>query len=252
MKKILFHILMFSLMCSIQISTYGCENDSGGNNGNPIQHNGANQFPLSNDYKINARILGLDLGFGGISACADVIVIKDDQLIEDAIVIVNSDTIGYEFGSYQTTLLTADNYQLTIFHDGDTIASGNAKLPSNIPEITNLDSGDVHASGSDLLVEWTSVDSITAWQVISIKNNENDYESKLLTINTLNHIIPGENFTNGNEYNIQINAINGLHFGDDNAIEDPDVGYEINGPAGYFIGLNQSNPVTIYVNDNFN
>jgi len=40
-----------------------------------------------------------------------------------------------------------------------------------------------------------------------------------------------------------------LYPGDDNALSNPEVGYEIEGPKGYFMGIAQSDNVEIIVND---
>ena len=137
-KKFLLSILMASLMLSVQFSFTGCEdNDDSG----PDVSGSADQFAATNDYNVNARIIN----FGGLYTCADIEVTRDGSVVEDALILVNSDTIPYEYGLYQTSLTTADSYDLTITHDGNLIASGEGvTIPESIPVITNLDSGDVH------------------------------------------------------------------------------------------------------------
>ena len=162
---------------------------------------------------------------------------------------VNSDTIPYEYGLYQTALTTAGSYDLTITHDGDLIASGaGVTIPESIPVITNLDSGDVHQRESDLTVEWNSVSNVTSWQVTSSVSGSQAYESTLLPLDSRSHTISGSYFLPGT-HDIQVNAINGLYPGDDNALSNPEVGYEIEGPKGYFMGIAQSDNVEIIVND---
>tara|TARA_B100001093_G_scaffold341175_1_gene325928 strand:- start:208 stop:948 length:741 start_codon:yes stop_codon:yes gene_type:complete len=244
-KKILLAMLMASLMFSVQISMIGCEDN---NDAGPDVSGSADQFASSNDYKVNARIVGV-FSFGGLSTCADIEITKDGTIIEDALVLVNSDTIPYSYGLYQTSLTTSNNYELTITHDGNLIASGEGvKSPGAIPTITNLDSGDVHLKNSDLTVEWNSVSDVTSWQVVSSVSGSQTYESALLPLDARSHVIPGTNFSPGN-YDVQVNAINGLYPGDDGALSDPQVGYDIDGPKGYFIGLTQSNTVEILVNE---
>ena len=244
-KKILFALLMASLMFSVQISIIGCEDS---NDAGPDVSGSADQFTSSNDYNVKARIVGV-LSFGGLSTCADIEITKDGTIIEDALVLVNSDTIPYSYGFYQTSLSTSNNYELTITHDGNLIASGEGvKSPGDIPTITNLDSGDVHQQNSDLTVKWNSVSDVTSWQVISSASESQIYESALLPLDARSHVIPGTNFAPGN-YDVQVNAINGLYPGDDGALSDPQVGYDIDGPKGYFIGLTQSNTVEIFVNE---
>ena len=47
-----------------------------------------------------------------------------------------------------------------------------------------------------------------------------------------------------------MNAIHGLYPGDDEALsENPLVGYEIEGPSGYLIGLTQSSDVEIQITE---
>ena len=74
------------------------------------------------------------------------------------------------------------------------------------------------------------------------------YESILLPLDSRSHIIPGSYFLSGTQ-DVQVNAINGLYPGDDNALSNPEVGYEIEGPKGYFMGIAQSDAVEIIVND---
>ena len=245
-KKVLLAMLMASLMFSVQISIMGCEdnNDDSG----PDVSGSADQFPSSNDYKVNARIVGI-VSFGGLSTCADVEITKDGAIIEDALVLVNSDTIPFDFGVYQASLSASNNYELTITHDGNLIASGEGvRSPSDIPTITNLDSGDVHQKDSDLTVKWNSVSNVTSWQVTSSVYGSQTYESPLLPLDARSHIIPGVNFSPGN-YDIQVSAISGLYPGDDAALSDPQVGYDIEGPKGYFIGITQSGNVEIIITD---
>ena len=245
-KKLLFTILMASLMFTVQISFIGCEdnNDDSG----PNVSGSADQFPATNDYEVDARIVGV-VSFGGLSTCADIQITRDGAVIEDAIVLVNSDTIPYDFGVYQLSLPTSNSYDLTITHNGNLIASGEGvKNPDAIPVISNLDSGDVHQKNSDLTVEWGSVSDVTSWQVTSTVSGSQIYQSALLPLDAGSHVIPGANFSPG-EYDVQVSAINGLYPGDDLALSNPDVGYDIEGPKGYFIGITQSDYVEIIVNE---
>ena len=184
-----------------------------------------------------------------MSTCADIQITKDGAVIEDALVLVNSDTIPYDFGVYQLSLPTSNSYDLIITHNGNLIASGEGvKTPDAIPVISNLDSGDVHQKNTDLTVQWGSVSDVTSWQVTSTIYGSQTYQSVLLPLDARSHVIPGANFSPG-EHDIQISAINGLYPGDDLALSNPDVGYEIEGPKGYFIGISQSDFVEIIVNE---
>ena len=241
-KKFLFNVLMASLMLSVQFSFSGCEDND---NSGPDVSGSADQFSATNDYNVNARIIN----FGGLYTCADIEVTKDGSVVEDALILVNSDTIPYEDGLYQTSLTTAGSYDLTINHDGNLIASGEGvTIPEGIPVITNLDSGDVHQKESDLTIEWNSVSNVTSWQVTSTVSSSMAYESILLPLDASSHVIPGSYFFPGT-HDIQVNAINGLYPGDDNALFNPELGYDIEGPKGYFIGIAQSDVVEIIVND---
>ena len=245
-KKILFAVLMASLMFTVQISFIGCEdnNDDSG----PDVSGSADQFPATNDYEVNARIVGV-VSFGGLSTCADIQITKDGAVIEDALVLVNSDTIPYDFGVYQLSLPTSNSYDLMITHNGNLIASGQGvKTPDDVPVINNLDSGDVHQKNTDLTVKWGSVSDVTSWQVISTSMGLQTYESILLPLDARSHVIPGDNFFPG-EHDIQVSAINGLYPGDDSALSNPSLGYDIEGPKGYFIGITQSDVVEIVVNE---
>ena len=245
-KKFLFAVFMASLMFTVQISFIGCEdnNDDSG----PDVSGSADQFPATNDYEVNARIVGV-VSFGGLSTCADIQITKDGAVIEDALVLVNSDTIPYDFGVYQLSLPTSNSYDLTITHNGNLIASGEGvKTPDAIPVISNLDSGDVHQKNTDLTVQWGSVSDVTSWQVTSTVYGSQTYQSILLPLDARNHVIPGANFSPG-EHDIQVSAINGLYPGDDSALSNPDVGYDIDGPKGYFTGITQSEIVGIIVNE---
>ena len=245
-KKILFAVLMASLMFTVQISFIGCEdnNDDSG----PDVSGSADQFPATNDYEVNARIVGV-VSFGGLSTCADIQITKDGAVIEDALVLVNSDTIPYDFGVYQLSLPTSNSYDLMIKHNGNLIASGEGvKTPDDVPVINNLDSGDVHQKNTDLTVKWGSVSDVTSWQVISTSMGSQTYESILLPLDARSHVIPGDNFFPG-EHDIQVSAINGLYPGDDSALSNPSLGYDIEGPKGYFIGITQSDVVEIVVNE---
>ena len=250
-KKILLPMLMASLMFSIQISINACEDNNDSGPGTP---GSADQFTASNDYKVNARIVGIDMGFGGLSTCADIQITQNGNIVQTALVMVNSDTIPYDsmLESYQTSLSTATSYDLSITNDGSLIASGSGvKPPGGIPTITNLDSGDVHQTNSDLTVEWGSVTDVTSWKVTTITGGNPSYESPLLSSDATSHVIPGTNFLSGGGtvYDVQVSAINGLYPGDDAAFSDPEVGYDIEGPKGYFIGLTQSDYIEIFVND---
>ena len=245
-KKFLFIPLMASLMFTVQISFIGCEdnNDDFG----PDVYGSANQFPATNNYEVNARIVGV-VSFGGLSTCADIQITKDGEVIEDALVLVNSDTIPYDFGVYQLSLPTSNSYDLAITHNGSLIASGEGvKIPDGIPAISNLDSGDVHQKNTDLTVQWSSVSDVTSWQVTSTVYGSQTYQSALLPLDARSHVIPGTNFTPA-EHDIQVSAINGLYPGDDSALSSPDAGYDIEGPKGYFIGITQSDIVEIIVNE---
>ena len=245
-KKFLFILLMASLMFTVQISFIGCEdnNDDSG----PDVHGSANQFPAINNYEVNARIVGV-VSFGGLSTCADIQITKDGVVIEDALVLVNSDTIPYDFGVYQLSLPTSNSYDLIITHNGSLIASGGGvKTPGAIPVISNLDSGDVHQKNTDLTVRWGSVSDVTSWQVTSTIYGSQTYQSALIPLDARSHVIPGANFSPG-EHDIQVSAINGLYPGDDSALSNPNVGYDIEGPKGYFIGITQSDYVQITVSD---
>ena len=244
-KKLLFAMLMASLMFTVQISFTGCEdNDDSG----PDVSGSADQFTATNDYEVNARIVGV-VSFGGLSTCADIQITKDGAVIEDALVLVNSDTIPYDFGVYQLSLPVSNSYDLTITHNGNLIASGEGvKTPDAVPVISNLDSGDVHQKNTDLTVQWGSVSDVTSWQVTSTVYGSQTYQSDLLPLDARSHVIPGANFLPG-EHDIQISAINGLYPGDDLALSSPAVGYDIEGPKGYFIGITQSEIVEIIVNE---
>ena len=244
-KKLLFAMLMASLMFTVQISFTGCEdNDDSG----PDVSGSADQFTATNDYEVNARIVGV-VSFGGLSTCADIQITKDGAVIEDALVLVNSDTIPYDFGVYQLSLPESNSYDLTITHNGNLIASGEGvKTPDAVPVISNLDSGDVHQKNTDLTVQWGSVSDVTSWQVTSTVYGSQTYQSDLLPLDARSHVIPGANFLPG-EHDIQISAINGLYPGDDLALSSPAVGYDIEGPKGYFIGITQSEIVEIIVNE---
>ena len=245
-KKILFAVLMASLMFTVQISFIGCEdnNDDSG----PDVSGSADQFPATNDYEVNARIVGV-VSFGGLSTCADIQITREGAVIEDALVLVNSDTIPYDFGVYQLSLPTSNSYDLMITHNGNLIASGQGvKTPDDVPVISNLDSGDVHQKNTDLTVKWGSVSDVTSWQVISTSMGSQTYESILLPLDARSHVIPGDNFFPG-EHDIQVSAINGLYPGDDSALSNPSLGYDIEGPKGYFIGITQSDVVEIVVNE---
>ena len=244
-KKLLFAMLMASLMFTVQISFTGCEdNDDSG----PDVSGSADQFTATNDYEVNARIVGV-VSFGGLSTCADIQITKDGAVIEDALVLVNSDTIPYDFGVYQLSLPVSNSYDLTITHNGNLIASGEGvKTPDAVPVISNLDSGDVHQKNTDLNVQWGSVSDVTSWQVTSTVYGSQTYQSDLLPLDARSHVIPGANFLPG-EHDIQISAINGLYPGDDLALSSPAVGYDIEGPKGYFIGITQSEIVEIIVNE---
>tara|TARA_B100000676_G_scaffold237977_1_gene238203 strand:+ start:52 stop:792 length:741 start_codon:yes stop_codon:yes gene_type:complete len=244
-KKLLFAMLMASLMFTVQISFTGCEdNDDSG----PDVSGSADQFTATNDYEVNARIVGV-VSFGGLSTCADIQITKDGAVIEDALVLVNSDTIPYDFGVYQLSLPTSNSYDLMITHNGNLIASGQGvKTPDDVPVINNLDSGDVHQKNTDLTVKWGSVSDVTSWQVISTSMGSQTYESILLPLDARSHVIPGDNFFPG-EHDIQVSAINGLYPGDDSALSNPSLGYDIEGPKGYFIGITQSDVVEIVVNE---
>ena len=245
-KKFLFAVFMASLMFTVQISFIGCEdnNDDSG----PDVSGSADQFPATNDYEVNARIVGV-VSFGGLSTCADIQITKDGAVIEDALVLVNSDTIPYDFGVYQLSLPTSNSYDLTITHDGNLIALGEGvKTPDAIPVISNLDSGDVHQKNTDLTVRWGSVSDVTSWQVTSTIYGSQTYQSALIPLDARSHVIPGANFSPG-AHDIQVSAINGLYPGDDSALSSPNVGYDIEGPKGYFIGITQSDYVQITVSD---
>ncbi len=253
-KKTLFTLLMASLMFSVQISFIGCEDNSDEESSGPDISGSAEQFTPTNDYKVQARVVGVNLGFGGLSACADVVITKEGEPVNDALVMVNEDTVLHTFtgqGGYNSSISTNDNYVLMISHNGNVIATGSAQLPDSEPVITNLDSGDVHTKDSDLLVEWSDVSGITSYQVTS-NNDYNTYASSLLPLNVTSHTIPAEYFPTGGGtvYDIQVNAINGLYPDDDNAFNDDlTIGYDIEGPKGYLIGLTQSTSIEVYVND---
>ena len=249
MKKIILNLFMLSMIFSVQISFNGC--DDSNEDSDPDPSGSATQFPSSNNYSIEARIIGLNLGFGGLSACADVSIIEDGQIIDDAIVTVNSDTIQYSYGTYQASISTSSDYNLSIIHNENIIAIGTANIPSSVPEITNLDSGDVHSINADLTINWSSIDDITSWQISGNNEANDNYTSDLLPLNVTSHTIPGSYFNSGGGtvYDIQLSAINGLYPGDDAAMNDPEVGYDIEGPKGYFIGITQSEVVQIFVND---
>ncbi len=250
MKNLLLALLMATCMFSIQVSITGCEDKTDDNLCNESSDSEAQTYTPSNDYLVKGRILTL----GGLGSCADVRITKNGEDVSDALVIINTDTIPYSFGTYQSssTLSSANRYMLTITHEGNTVATGTARVASDVPTITNLDSGDVHQKDSNLTVEWNALCNITSYQLKVNRSFSGEiYSSDFLNTSTSNYELPGSIFSSGDntEYTIQLNAINGLYPGDENASdEEPELGYEIEGPKGYFIGLSQTE-VKIYVPD---
>ena len=83
--------------------------------------------------KITNAVLGMARNRSDIIEPTDL-----GKVIEDALVLVNSDTIPYDFGVYQLSLPTSNSYDLIITHNGNLIASGEGvKTPDAIPVISN-------------------------------------------------------------------------------------------------------------------
>ena len=78
-KKFLFAVFMASLMFTVQISFIGCEdnNDDSG----PDVSGSADQFPATNNYEVNARIVGV-VSFGGLIHVLIFRSLKMEQLLK--------------------------------------------------------------------------------------------------------------------------------------------------------------------------
>ena len=246
-KHLLLSILMFFLMASVQFSA--CSNDDD-DDSSDCDVDITTNTP-TNDYEVVAQV------WGGLSGCGSVSIEKDGAPVTDAVVKINGYELSYdESMGYVSSLATSDGseMELEVTHNGSVIASGKTCIPSN-PTITNIDSGDVHQLSSSLTVQWKSVNSATAIE-LSVQENVSyeGYESGLLDPPTTSHTIPATFFELNSEWMdsaecmITVSAYYGVDLSMESTILDSssDVGVNIEGASGVFIGLNMDE-TTIYV-----
>tara|TARA_B100001964_G_C14172190_1_gene572026 strand:- start:207 stop:926 length:720 start_codon:yes stop_codon:yes gene_type:complete len=230
-------------MASIQLSS--CEDKD--------EENSSCNVDLStntptNDYNVIGQ-LALVKMFGGIMGCAIVEVTKDGVPITDAVVTINGEEVpnedmGFVY-SAQLSLSPGSEWELEVSHNGSIIASGNTCIPTE-PTISNLDSGDVHTKNTSLTVQWNSVDYATSIIVEMVDwNDGSEHSSGFLDPSITSYTIPDTVFNFSSTFydtiscNINVSAVSGVSPGviDEN---DEEIGYNIEGASGVFMGVNQS------------
>ncbi len=244
-KQFLLFILMFFISASIQFSA--CE-ESENKSSNCDTDINVNQ--PENQYRVNAQV------FGGIEGCGIVTVEKDGEIITNAVVKLNGAELAFDETMGYASFLSnssGDEIELEVTHEGSIIGSGKVCLPS-FPGISNIDSGDVHQRNTDLTINWSAVSNATAIDVtIDEDITYGQYSSGLLLPTTTSHTVPSSFFNLSSDWSdtaeciINVTAYYGVsseaNYED---LDSTDLGYNINGSAGFFIGIN-GDETTIYV-----
>ncbi len=134
-------------------------------------------------------------------------------------------------------------YEMEIRHNGETIATGNAIVPST-PEITNLTAPYTHELDKSLTVEWTKIEDATAIEFYIYQDfgDENEIDTILSPLKT-SITVPASFFNGVGDYYISIVAYNGLNADmdlDDYVDNDGNFTKSINmsGAAGIFTVMN--------------
>lgn len=250
-SKYLIHLLMLTLLISIELSLPGCEDSKE----DDVTHT-VEVYTPTNNHKVVVQIFGV-----GSMSCAVAGVILDDAYVEDAGIKLNgyeltyTDSsnitfsssipiemeLKYQYDGNQISFAAGTEYVLEATHQGNTIASGTAFMPSS-PEITNIESPYNHSLNTALTIEWDEDEYTTLYQftcqttIEDEDGNEIEKEfEKILSSAATSITIPDTFFSNPGEYLISITAIYGIDSTVDINQPDTTKGYNIEGPIGSFI-----------------
>ena len=245
-KKIL-TILALCLM-TIQFNMTSCS--SATDSEDPIGEAFVND--PTNDYQVVAQVISV----GGLGGCTIGTVAHTEEIVENADFKINDVTLIHQYPVYTDTLFQlsffpGSNYSLNISHNGVTIATGTAIMPST-PVISNASSIQNHDLNSSLTVNWQSLKNAHSVQ-LSIAGEfydpftqisvERGYASPLLTPETTSHTIPDTLFSFPGEYSLGIIAYYGVNPGFDiDNLEDNGYiqSYNMEGAAGVFMAVSMS------------
>ncbi len=249
-KHIILSILMFFTMASVQFSACSSEDEANDESASLCSDTPTNT--PTNDYMVIAQAVG------GIQSCGIVMISKDGENVNDAVVKINNTPLPYDeylgYAGYIDASTTGAEMELEITHNGIVIASGNSCVPGT-PTITNIDSGYVHQKNTALEVMWSSVDYATAIEVSATSSTgDDDYSSGFLDPMTNSHTIPATWFDISSSWDdqaectITVNALNGISTGNENIIgsDSLEIGYNVEGASGLFISVN-GDETTVYV-----
>ncbi len=236
LKKTLLFVLMLSLAVTIQLTFPACEED--GDNGDIHE---IDILEPTNDYEVIVQILGI-----GSMGCSMGEVILNGSAVLDAEVKINSTELVYDEDvetymdeSNTITYTAGTEYNLSIKHNGNTIATGYAVMPS-IPTINNISSPHSHTLNTDLELEWNNVTNassilVTVQHEDTVTWEDEIYQSGLISGEATGFTIPGSFFDSNGEYVLTVEAYYGLAEGLDMDDIDSTKGYNIDGPAGVFM-----------------
>lgn len=238
LKKISLFILMLSLAVTIQLTFPACEEDD--DNGDLHQVEVLNP---TNNYEVIVQIMGI-----GSMGCSMGDVMLNGSTITDADFKINSvefiydeDIEAYMDESNMIAYTAGTEYNLSIKHNGNTIATGYAVMPS-IPMVNNISSPYPHTLNTDLELEWVDVSNassilVTVQYEDTVTWEDEIYQSGLISGAATSFTIPGSFFDSNGEYLLAIEAYYGIKEGPIMDAIDSTKGYNIDGPAGVFMAV---------------
>ena len=243
-------ILTFLALClmTIQFNMTSCS--SATDSEDPIGEAVVND--PTNDYQVVAQVISV----GGLGGCSIGTVAQGEGIIENADFKINDVTLVHKYPVYADTLFLlsffpGSNYSLNVSHNGATIATGTAIMPST-PVISNASSFQNHDLNTSLTVKWQAVKNAHSVQ-LTINSEfydpftqipvERGYASPLLSPETTSHTIPDTLFNYPGEYTLGIIAYHGVNPGIDiDNLEDNGYiqSYNMEGAAGAFLAVSLS------------
>ena len=145
---------MFFTMASVQFSACSSEDEANDESASLCSDTPTNT--PTNDYMVIAQAVG------GMQSCGIVMISKDGENVNDAVVKINNTPLPYDeylgYAGYIDASTTGAEMELEITHNGIVIASGNSCVPGT-PTITNID-------------EYPDVDNLQAFSdIINFSSN---------------------------------------------------------------------------------
>jgi hypothetical protein len=241
--------IIFLALLSIQFNLNSCSDENGDSLTAP-------ENKPTNDYEVVVEVVS----FGGLAGCTTGSIALLNEPVSDAEFLLNGVQLSNDpssiFSNLYTDTLGVINYQpgtsykLEVSHNGNVIASGDAKMPS-VPEVTNLEDMDTHNLNKSLEVKWKKVNNATSLEVYidgyvydsAVGDSvHREYSTELLSPDKVSCVIPDTLFNTPGIYVMGVTAYYGVNPGnftvDINDTEGYTKGYNIKGAAGVFLAAN--------------